>query len=215
MAKKKDFPKELHRFVEVINSFHGYHHDYDIFRDFIDLITAGTLWNGDPELAQNCKDRYKDDFDKFQDMFRAYIFTLRDNLHPTHDYVGWYDPLGELYQAISSSSHCSWLGQFFTPAPICDMMTRITLGNYNMHIHHVKMKTVNDPACGSGRMLLAFNSWAPGNYLIGQDVDPICTKMTAINMAYHGIFGQAINGDSLMMTYKFGYAILFGRNRVK
>lgn len=67
---------------------------------------------------------------------------------------------------------------------------------------------VNDPASGSGRTLLAFNKVAPGNYLIGQDIDAICTKMTAINLALHGCRGQAINGNSLNPEhFNFGYEI--------
>ncbi len=68
--------------------------------------------------------------------------------------------------------------------------------------------TVNDPACGSGRMLLAFNNVAPGNYLVGQDLDHICTKMTAINMALHGCQGQAVNGNSLNPEdFRFGFEV--------
>lgn len=206
MAKKRDFPVPIHRFITVLNSFKGYWHDYDIFKDFINLTVAGLSWNGDPVLATECQNRYKDDFRLFNELVKAYIFTLHDNLHPSDGYCGWYDPLGDLYQTISSTSHCSFLEQFFTPQPICDMMTMVTLGGKSTH-PKLKKTTVNDPACGSGRMLLSFNAFKPGCYLVGQDLDLICTKMTAINMAFHGIQGQALNMNTLSNQYFGGYEI--------
>ena len=37
---------------------------------------------------------------------------------------GWYDPLGSLYEACSSRSQKSALGQFFTPVHIIDMIVK-------------------------------------------------------------------------------------------
>lgn len=200
MAKTVDFPSELRHFVKVLNSFRGYWYDYDIFRDFIDYTTASLLWEGDKELADRFKRTYKDDYPRFGEMFLALVETMRDQIA---DDSGWYDALGELYEAISSRSKASFLGQFFTPPEVCDLMAK-------MQVPEVKPagKTVNDPACGSGRLLLAFNSVAPANYLIGQDMDAICTKMTAINMALHGCTGQALNGDSLRPDhFAFGFEV--------
>jgi len=201
MAKTTDFPHELRHFVKVLNSFKGYWHDYDIFRDFVDYTTSCLLWEGDKEVANRLKSHYKEDYSKFNELFVALAQTMQDNLSEGLD---WYDALGTLYEAISSSSHASFLGQFFTPPPVCDMMAQINRPDEGK----LTGLNVNDPACGSGRMLLAFNKIAPGNYLVAQDLDPICTKMTAINLALHGCKGQAVNGDSLRPDdFRFGYEI--------
>lgn len=204
MAKTRDFPHTLRHFVQVLNSFRGYWYDYDIFRDFIDYTTACFLWEGDKQLAERLKDHYKDDYPRFADLFRALVNTMADNMAEDLD---WFDALGSLYEQIASNSKASFLGQFFTPPTVCDFMAQIQAPLEECGEKKTGL-TVNDPACGSGRTLLAFNKVAPGNYLVGQDVDVICTKMTAINLALHGCKGQALNGDSLRPDhFSFGYEI--------
>ncbi len=43
-------------------------------------------------------------------------------------------------------------------------------------------RTVNDPCCGSGRMLLSAAKIQPSWQFVGQDVDLRCVRMTAINL---------------------------------
>ena len=57
------------------------------------------------------------------------------------------DPIGELYMLAISNGHN---GQYFTPTPVCEMMSAITIGEVLED-----GKTICDPTCGSGRMLLA------------------------------------------------------------
>ena len=59
----------------------------------------------------------------------------------------FFDPLGELHQQAISSGHN---GQYWSPEPVCDMMANLTIGDTLED-----GQTVSDPACGSGRMLLA------------------------------------------------------------
>src|SRR5205807_2092029 len=55
------------------------------------------------------------------------------------------DVLGDIFEgAITRGQH----GQYFTPNPLCDLMAQLT-------DHDGEGRTVNDPCCGSGRMLLA------------------------------------------------------------
>lgn len=203
MANTRDFPHTLRHFVKVLNSFRGYWYDYDIFRDFIDYTTASLLWEGDKVLAERLKKQYKDDYPRFTDLFLALLTTMADNLSEDD----WFDAIGTLYEEIASRGKASFLGQFFTPPSICNLMAEI-----NVPVNELGEKktglTVNDPACGSGRTLLAFNKVAPGNYFVAQDKDPICTKMTAINLALHGCKGQSLNGDTLLPDdFSFGYEI--------
>lgn len=63
---------------------------------------------------------------------------------------------------------------------------------------------VIDPACGSGVMLLAAASTVP-RWMVefglvrfsGVDVDEICVKMACLNLAVHGLGGEADRGNSL------------------
>ena len=74
---------------------------------------------------------------------------------------------------------------------------------------------INDPAAGSSRLLLAgasiFRKMQKDQlgydevmqdsrrpYLIAEDLDYNCAKMSAINMAVHGCFGECVCHDSLV-----------------
>lgn len=202
MAKTRDFRPELRHFVKVLNSFRGYYYDYDIFSDFVDYSTACLLWDGDLETAERLKSKYKDDYPRFGELFLALATTMQDQL--PIDGFGWYDALGTLYEEISSRQKSSMLGQFFTPPEVCNFIAQINAPQERAE-HRI---TVNDPAAGSGRTLLAFNAVYPGAYILAQDLDPICSKMSAINMALHGIQGQSVNGDALRPDhFRFGYEV--------
>lgn len=199
MAKTRDFRPSLRHFVKVLNSFRGRWYDYDIFSDFVDYMAGGLLWHGDKELAHRLQDKYGKDYPRFAELSEALVQTMADQIIGPTD---WFDALGELYEEISSRSKASALGQFFTPPSLCDAITQMQLPSGKP----VFGKTVNDPACGSGRTLLSFHAHCPGNFMVGQDLDPICFKMSAINMAMHGCRGVVMRGDTL--RYKFDRAFL-------
>ena len=207
MAKKRDFPTPVRPFIDILNSFKGYWHDYDIFRDFITFSVGCFLFDGDKPAAKELRDRYKDDYPKFQQLLFSVFQIMHDQIGTNEK--GWYDVFGGIYESIASGSHVSWLGQFFTPPHVVDFMTQITGVDLEIDSNgRVVHKTVNDPCSGSGRFLLSFHAHYPGNYLYAQDKDPICTKMTAVNMAIHGCVGQAVNGNSLIPgDFHFGYMI--------
>lgn len=112
------------------------------------------------------------------------------------------DLLGEFFQQEITKGRN---GQFFTPFHITDMMTQMAKGE------ETKSMNVLDPACGSGRMLLAFGkqSVIPHCYY-GADIDPLCAKMTTINLFLNGLMGEVICADALFPDkFSFGYTISF------
>ena len=105
---------------------------------------------------------------------------------------GIYDALGDLFMALSSRKGQQAQGQFFTPVHICDLMVMCTETD--------EKKTgqrINDPTCGSGRLLLAYHVRHLGNYLVAEDVNRTCCLMTICNMLIHGCVGEVIHHDSL------------------
>jgi type I restriction-modification system DNA methylase subunit len=107
------------------------------------------------------------------------------------------DILGDLFQGgITYGEH----GQFFTPAPLCDLMAQLTAGD-----EPGLGRTITDPCCGSGRMLLAMAKLKPHAFFVGQDKDLRCVKITAINLALHNLFGRVIWGNSLTNERKLVY----------
>lgn len=150
----------------------------------------------------------------FYTMMSVYFNIMQDAL--VHD--GWHDAFGDLFMEWAGSKNA--LGQCFTPASICDMMADVTFGDTKPEAPKLncngfgKRFIVSDCACGSGRLLLAAASkmeriGAEKPYLIGEDIDAMCCKQTAINMMIHGCFGEVICHDTLCEPgeARFGYIV--------
>ena len=63
-----------------------------------------------------------------------------------------------------------------------------------------KRRSINDCACGSGRMLLAAAEIQPNWHFVGQDVDRRCVNMTALNLGLRNLYGHVVWGNSLANT---------------
>lgn len=192
-----EVPAELKEFAGLFDNLSYRHSNYgSVYGDFIDYWAAGMLLNGDPVLASNLEAKYTSDYPLFNrliiEMLKAYDRKIVDD-------SCWYDGLGIFYEIIASRYKSSALGQFFTPAPVVDLMTMI--------INPVEGNRVLDCCCGSGRMLLSAKVLNPKIDAFAADVDPICAKMSAINLALHGITGEVSCMNSLSMEWRFGYIL--------
>ncbi|GAB3915391.1 N-6 DNA methylase [Mucilaginibacter boryungensis] len=112
---------------------------------------------------------------------------------------GFTDPLGELYMHAISKGH---MGQYFTPQHLCDMMAMMQIGTTSR-----VSQTVLDPACGSGRMLLATAKIDRSLQLYGADLDLTCCKMALINMLFNSLQGEIAHMNSLSNEFYTGYQI--------
>lgn len=106
------------------------------------------------------------------------------------------DLLGVTYEHMGMDN--DHFGQYFTPHNLSEMMAESLFGD------EVEEKqepiTIADPACGSGRLLLKTAQQLPDDtsaWYFGQDKDPVCAKMTALNFTYYNMDGMAVYGDSL------------------
>ncbi len=116
------------------------------------------------------------------------------------------DFLGDYFmRAITFGEH----GQFYTPEHMTDMMAQIVGDGEDG-------TTVYDPACGSGRTLLSAAKVNPRRTFVGQDLDHRCVKMAAINLAFYGLRGQVIQGNTLANERQLGYLTGFnGRGFIR
>ncbi|WP_157682241.1 N-6 DNA methylase [Mucilaginibacter mallensis] len=112
---------------------------------------------------------------------------------------GFADPLGELFMQAISSGHN---GQFFTPTPICEMISAMSVGETLDD-----NKTVCDPACGSGRMLLAAAKLNRHALLYGADLDITCCKMALLNMLLNSLQGEIAHMNTLSNKFYVGYKL--------
>lgn len=116
----------------------------------------------------------------------------------------WYDAWGDLFMELTPKGGAR--GQFFTPADLCDLMAESIVdtsrepdkvcGAFGRRV------LIGDPAAGSSRNLLAAHArFVHDNkrkpYLVAEDLDLMCCKMSAVNMMVHGCFGEVICHNTL------------------
>ncbi|MVM36491.1 N-6 DNA methylase [Spirosoma sp. HMF3257] len=200
MPKSTDVPHEL-RPLNKLFSEKDYKWDYaDSFCDWVDFLVESFM-----PVRQGAYEQLKKkhgDLDWFMRMTRELVMVQYQQINTDRS---WYDALGTFYEVLASQGKRQILGQFFTPACVVDFMSAIQGADESIT---GKGQLVNDPCSGSGRMLISFHAKAPGNFLFGTDLDPICTKMTAVNMCLHGCVGQAVCMNSLDPNeWRFGYHI--------
>lgn len=148
MAKGYNAPAEVRELEKQINDF-TYRNGLDVktvFQDLLRYIVHGFSLPDTPPLSDW---RYNKEQTKvFYDMFATWIQIMSQQIK-RH---GWYDAFGDLFMALTSQSGQQQKGQFFTPAHITDLMSKITMGKQESD---AKILSVCDPTAGSGRTLLA------------------------------------------------------------
>ncbi|MEP1645981.1 N-6 DNA methylase [Rhodopirellula bahusiensis] len=130
------------------------------------------------------------------------IDTLKTAFHQMIDAMEdtGQDVLGDAFHAAITYGEN---GQFFTPDSVCQLMGGLSVPE--------EPKTINDPACGSRRQLLAIAKKQPHWEFTGQDVDHRCAQMTAINLALNGLHGWSAWQNTLTLQTHRVYKIGFNR----
>jgi type I restriction enzyme M protein len=135
-----------------------------------------------------------------------------------HGQVGYFDMFGAMYEYVASHMGKKHMGQYFTPEHIADMLNHLCNPTI---VEKQGPVTIQDPACGSGRMLLSAGTYIANTlpqegyryldnyFLCGNDLDYKCTKMTIINFVLHGFTGEVTCANGLFMEsdYRFGYQV--------
>lgn len=147
----------------------------------------------------------------FCELIKEYQFGIACNT--------WCDPLGDCFMSLIKGI-AKYRGQYFTPVGICRLMAELTVnlcdnGDKKLCGVFGKRTIISDPTCGSGRNLIAAKAiYAKGTeadqpYFVGEDIDELCCKMTAINLCMHGCYGEVICHDTLTEPdgLRFGYLI--------
>ena len=183
----------------------------NVFVDLLDFIIG--FFNPMQTPINGWAEKYgKEDNLAFHSMMRTYFEVMECELKKK----AWYDAFGDLFQAIHVKGNNN--AQFFTPPSLCDLMAETLLETYHgeeptARTTFGKRIVISDPSCGSGRNLLAAKAifdrkqWREP-YLVCEDIDLTCCKMSAINMAMHGCFGEAICHDTLCEPDKVRYGYI-------
>ena len=124
-------------------------------------------------------------------LFALTAVALEEN--PQQDY------LGQLFMEFNFGNVRA--GQYFTPYHVAELMADLSMTSAKSR----RYETVNDPACGSGVMLIAtYNKMillkrAPTTelFVVGQDIDCSIALMCYIQLSLLGAAGYVVVGDSL------------------
>ena len=184
MTDIKQLLKEFERFAHGQNS-------HSAFTELLDwTLLPFKKWNSAAEQTQ-ALETYKS-HPKVSQLVS--LITLIGDLSE-----GFSDPLGELYMQAISNGHN---GQYFTPEPICGMISAMTIGESIEN-----RETICDPACGSGRMLLAAAKQNRHSKFYGADLDITCCKMALVNMLLNSLKGEIAHMNTLSNEFYTGYSV--------
>lgn len=147
-------------------------------------------------------EKYKDSPLRFNfpKAFGALVNEMTDRMEDSNGN----DVLGEFFETQLKEKSNN--GIFFTPYPICQFMAKSCIDQSEKK----EGLRILDPACGSGRMLLASHREAgDGHYYYGIDIDERCVKMATINLMLMGIFKSEIMCANALMPddFRFSYRI--------
>ena len=201
MIKTVDVPQELRVFNTLFFDFQHRHELSQVFDDLLTIIICCMGRGTNEDLYFETIKRYNA---KELDSFARLFAELMKFYIKAKEAEQWCDPLGEYYELLASNYKKSRFGQFFTPKPLCDMMAMMIINADEWG------KNINEPCSGSGRMVLAANHQAKGNYYVCEDLDPLCCKMTAINLCFHDIRGEvhchnALTRDESRFSFAVNY----------
>lgn len=178
-----------------------------VFDDFLTMAIAACTINPETKLSYY-EDEYLNIIAKYKDSELRFEFPnafacLIQEMEERADSSSGNDVLGEFFeQNISNGRN----GQFFTPYPVCQFMTSI------LHTDRVtdtepsqnRPLRILDPACGSGRTLLAASKInGPRHEYYGIDIDRTCVKMTALNLFLNGVWNSEVMCANSLMSDDF------------
>lgn len=184
---------DIKKFTATFNRIAHTKSEDTVFNDYLDMvICALSLGQYEEEYLNIVKRYHSKEVDLFCELLADMIIIMDNNG------TGLTDCLGEFFTASISRGKN---GQFFTPEHVCDAMAAMTISKDDT------AKTILDPCCGSGRMLLSAAKISRNNYFYGADIDIRCVKMTAINMCLNSLSGEAVHMNSLSNEHWGGYTI--------
>jgi type I restriction-modification system DNA methylase subunit len=185
--------KKLQKFETILDSLARRYGVHQVFSDFLTLlICAFSLGRMEKHYFETIRKYEKPYTNSFSEALAALVIEMTGP-----DGNGFIDVLGDYFeQHLSFDKN----GQFFTPQLVCDMMARMITPSGTG-------KRVADPACGSGRMLMAMEKVNRFALFYGADNDVNCAKMAVINLCLNSMFGEIAWMNSLTNQFYAAWEI--------
>lgn len=181
--------EQIKKFTKLFESLAYTQSRHTVFNDFLDFSLLMMRLDRKADDFSELEKRWKDprEYKMFAEMLMIYSEIADDGGE------GLKDGLGDLYMEFLANAKS---GQFFTPEEICTMTAEMIVGDNPPDDY-----SVADPACGSGRMLLAAARKNRKMWFYGSDIDLTCCKMTVLNMLFNTMRGEVAWMDTLRMEH--------------
>ena len=189
------------KFVNLLEFSNGKYKITDVFRDFILMFTIAI--QNSVYFRQEYEDLYLQTIKKYEKNEYLNFFKLVKELNTLFmtNRNEKKDILGEIYIQIGANSKQNQ--QFFTPIHVAKAMAKMQLDDLKDINDFI---TINDPACGSGVLLLSAADeldlkkidYRSKVLFVAQDIDFTCVCMTYIQMFFYNMAGVVIQGNSLL-----------------
>lgn len=168
----------------------------DLFKDFLEYAISLHSFSIKKDMSGYSRETIM----LFYEVYRQWILLQREML--LKNGYEWFDAFGTYFEIHSGQWSRKSKGQFFTPPHICDFMVSITVSEDDSKLN------IPDPACGSGRLLIASHAYNPKNFHYGTDIDRLCCLMTSLNLMVHGARGEVVWKNALDPTdWRQGWSI--------
>ena len=147
--------KKIETFASLILSFQPRFAIHSVFEDFLTLALCSFSRNPETGLSYD-EDLYLSTIEKYKNeevrfLFPKMLACLISEMEERFDGDTGWDILGEFYEQHLPKKG---LSQFFTPWPICTFMAKASFDEARKEEPTRPLRVI-EPACGSGRMLLA------------------------------------------------------------
>ena len=199
--KKKEKPP-MERLIKEIEDMGHTHGLNEVFVTFLELSATSLGAHLDPVNGEKSEKEYEavescDELQSYARMLALMAMAINEYRNDPMDI------LGDIFHRLNLSN--KWNGQFFTPIHICELMAEITGiadSVADMKEGHFK---VNEPACGSGAMIIGTIRSIIKNgldyhdriFFVAQDIDIRCVWMAYIQFCLYGIPAVVLQGNSL------------------
>lgn len=180
---------------------------WQVFSDFLSMAANAISNSVDTQNFKSREENYlaiikkytPDEQKLFPELFACLVLALEKDLETK----GFVDVLGVLFHELELHNH--YVGQFFTPQNVCNMMGEITIGEPATELEEKGFISVLEPCIGSGAMVLGFaqafsnRKFNPQKQLVvkGIDIDIKCVHMTYIQLSLYGIPAVVVHGNTL------------------
>jgi len=194
--------------AKTMKSLSYRHGLYNVFADFNEMAACSFSNAVDSRNREAREARYMAIVKKYSkeevDEFPKLLGMLAQELEYSPG-----DVMGELFHELEL--HNEHAGQFFTPFHLCEMMAKMTHGdNMAQTIEEKGFITLQEPACGSGAMVIAYAktmydakiNFQQCMHVAAIDLDSRCVHMAYVQFSLLNIPAIVYAGNTLTMEIR-------------